>query len=141
MISSFYGECSENEICVNGRGRSQLRNETTDVAHCVKLIAYTDIISATTPNELGKALGNVNLDASLSGIDQKTPLKADAFIVKASVSALGGAKGSTQKTSCVGCLELMSYKFASRTDVLELEVKLLATGVAAGILWLTMLSG
>ena len=142
VILPFPGQCEDDEICVNGRGKNELGNRPTDVAYCVKSTAYKEINELTDSDQRDKAWKDLSVDATISGQDQKTPLKADSIDLEAGVSTLGGAKGTTQSKSCIDCVDLTIDKFAPKTDFLETEVKLMTTGVAAaGMLWLTILSG
>ena len=112
------------------------------MAHCVQSKAYVDLTDSNTTQESDKASTDSRLDATMSEADQKTPLKADSISIEAEASAFGGAKGSVQRRSCVNCVELTTDKFAPQTDVLETDVQLATTGMAAaGILWLTLLTG
>ena len=142
IILPYYRQCDEGEMCIKGRGMSELWRRPIDIAVCMKTEAYIEVTSSNDTGALDKAFTDVRMDATLSAKDQKTLFKADSINLEAGVSALGGAKGSTQRKSCVDCVELTSDPFAPKTDSLHTEVKLLTAGTAAaGILWLTFLSG
>ena len=144
-IIPYAGDCNDDEICVNGLGENQLRGDqrnTVDMAHCVKSEAYTRLgKNSTGVQMLEEKLGNATLDVTLSGTDQKTSLQADSINTESGVTSLGGAKGTTQRKSCIDCLDLDTEPLLPNTDFLETEVRVLSTGIAAGILWLTIWSG
>ncbi len=145
VILPFHGECEADEICINAMGENELRgHQPVGIAQCVKLVAYVrEGVERDRKRypQIAQHLAKWNVDVSLSGTDQRTPLRAESINTEAGTSAQGGAKGSTQTKSCADCVDLMTDKMRPNTDFLDTEIKLLNAGVFAGILWLTVLSG
>ena len=142
IIVPYAGSCRDDEICVSGFGENPLRGNTTvEMAYCVQTEAYIRLAHSNGGIELNEDLENARVDLALSEEDQKTPLEADQIKATSGVSSLAGAKGSTQSKSCIDCVDLGTESIFPNTDFLNTEVQLMASGVAAGILWLTIWSG
>ena len=90
VILPFHGECDQDELCVNGRGPSELRGREADVALCITSTAYVDVTN--DPEQLDDAMGNVRMDATLSASDKKTPLEAESIDLESNINAFDGAK-------------------------------------------------
>jgi hypothetical protein len=141
VVVPYAGSCRDDEICVSGSGENPMRrNSTVEMAYCVQTEAYIRLANSNGRIEFDESSENARLDLALSEEDQKTPLEADQVSATSGVSSLSGAKGSTQSKSCMDCLDLDTELFHN-ADFMKTEVRLLVSGVAAGILWLTIWSG
>ena len=107
----------------------------------------------------GRASGNktrprISLDGRMASMmiskpDGNTPIEADTMVAQPWLAtdyvndpdAEGLSLAHSMQTKCRDCVELETQQFEKGTAGLKTQVKLLTTSAAAGVIWLTLLSG
>ena len=142
------GRCSDEEICIDGKGRGKRRGGR--MAYCVGKHYFMQSIlqSQYAHVEPRMNLEGMEAVALLSQMDGATPVEVDTLYIEAGSSAGNGqvtadglavVPGQTKK--CRDCFKLDTDVFAPKTDFLKTKASLLTTGAAAGIMWLAVMSG
>ena len=131
------GYCDEQETCVDTLELNAY-DQMANMARCVSQEDYVFVnrTISTTSSYPTISLADKRANVMLSKSDGKTPLEVDTFDVKAGTVGTMG-----QRNRCRDCVDLRTDVFAPDTDILKTETRLLTAGAAAGILWLTFMSG
>ena len=137
-VSAFRdGHCHFDENCVDGRGLNAF-GHIDDVATCVSQEDYVviDPWNSNVKTRLKPPLGRKRTNVVLSEMDKNTPLEVDTFDVQTTT-----AEDPVLDRKCRDCMELRTDVLEPSTERVRTEVTLLTTGIAAGVLWLTVISG
>lgn len=89
-------------------------------------------------------LNDAEASVVVSQTDKQTAMKVEQLEIDAGVAGVGkagGEVGPTGQKKCSGCANLAIGKLEEGTNFLSTEVTVARTAAAAGILWLTVLSG
>ena len=119
------------------------------VASCVGQRSFEPVPDYDTPEgkvKLQQQLEEKMVSVVISEKDGQAALSVQSLEIDAGIAGasrgVGGEVGPTSQEKCTNCAEVATGKLEGGTDYLSTEVKLSTAGpVAAGILWLAVLSG
>ena len=136
------GMCDDYEVCANGRSGHR---GARAMASCIGKRYFDEVKqhdrAEWKQSERLRSLDGSMASAVLSRVDGQTPLSVDSLEVDSGVvTEVGKGKRVQSQQSCRDCFELTTPDLKRDTDFLKTQATLI-TGAAAGVLWLTVLSG
>ena len=129
------GHCEDDEICVPGLGPAISRTGRR-MASCVKKFYFIKYLNRGDNGQRSFNLSGMYASMMVSNMDGTVPEEVDMFDTEAGAES----SGPVQSEKCRDCMALTTHPFAVRTEDLKAEVRMLRTGMIAGILWLAILS-
>ena len=149
------GSCAEEEICVNGRvpGWGMSRAWCVGKGWFVKLAEFgAGEGGSGRLYDMGKTLdmGRMMANAVVSDWEGRTPVRVQRLEVESWVAkgvenadaapSSSATLASLKNQTCRSCFELITPKFTPDVDLITADAAVAATGTAAGILWLAIMS-
>ena len=137
------GSCSENEICVNSMSHGAPGH---GVATCVEMKDFLpdedysqSFTQEGTQQHVGDALREIGAKKAVIVFSEQNGAVIELDSLEVDTGAEVG--GRLQKQLCKDCFGMRTKKAAADADLMQIEATLIATTLAAGIIWVSVLAG